>query len=243
MNNQILNHNLYSPNSGASPNKRDFQTVEWGRETNSSWIIGKSSNPVFFTADGHNVKLEDYARGSSVLIVHKSSIPDIPNHANAHIWGIDEVANHLNVNIWSVFNKPIDHELRPWLNPAILKLLPLQFARDVRQDRRLTSHSPNCFYYRRHSSFNAANFLLEETIWSDNSEFSEIVSVLKLAIVLGYRKIFISANLTDEISKAYKHLNQLIPILDENDIAVFACGKVGPLSTIDINKAVEHCIL
>jgi hypothetical protein len=240
--NEIQNHNLYTPNPGSSLTKKDFQTVEWGRESNASWAIGKSSNPVFFTADGHNVKLEDYAKGSSVLIVHKSSIPQI-NLSGVHVWGIDEVANDIKVNIWSVFGVPIGYNIKPWLNPTILKLLPLQYARDVRQDKKLTSHSPNCFYYRRHTSFNAANYLLEETIWNDNSDFSEILSTLKLAIVLGYRKIFISANIIDENNKTFKHLLQIAPMLSNFNISMSFTENIGSLPKTDINKACEQCIL
>lgn len=240
---KIQNHNLYVPNPGSSLVKKDFQTAEWGRESNSSWAIGRSSNPVFFTADGHNVKLEDYAKGSSVLIVHNTSVPTKEQLKDVHVWGINEVANQIKVNVWSAFNKPQQYTMKPWLNPAILKFLPLQFARDSRQDGKLTSHSPNCFYFRRHSSFNAAHFLLQETIWNDGSDFSEILSTLKLAIVLGYRKIFISANITDESSAAYRHLSKIIPFLDDNEVQVATCGNIGPLPKIDIDKACKQCIL
>lgn len=233
-------HNLYEPKPGQSIVKSDFQTIEWGREANSSWKIGISSNPAFFTADGHNVRLEDSARGASVLITDRSIDADIDLNS-VHIWGVNKAIETIPCKIWTPTSDVQNYDMKYWNNQAILKLLPLQVARTKRKDGKFISHSPNCFYYRRHTSFNAAFFLQEETIWSDNTNGSEIVTALKISIMLGYRNIFINTNINHE-SKPFQHLQQIASLLPPS-ISITNCGNLNMFQSCDISEACSSCIL
>jgi len=236
---KIPDHNLYNAKPGTSTLKADFQTVEWGREANAGWQIGRSSNPVLFTADGHNVRLEDSARGSSVLITDKSFKTSIDLN-NVHVWAVGEAITEYPCKIWT----PDDcgYDLKYWNNQSILKLLPLQMARQKRKDEKYISHSPNCFYYRRHSSFNPAFFLQEETIWNDGSKESHVMSALQLAIILGYREIYIAADMKTD-SRAYQHIQNINKFLINHKIKVFSCGNMSIFPRADITAACSSCIL
>lgn len=232
------NHNLYTPNPGQSTVKEDFKTIEWCREANASWRIGRSSNPVFFTSDGHNAHLEDYAKGSSVIIT--DGFEQIPAR-DSFIWQVGNNNVNNTCDILSVFRNSEVTNLNILKNPRILKLMPLQLARNRRSDNKFTYHSPNCFYFRRHSSFNPVQFFTEETIWNDGNENSDVLSSIQLAIVLGFRKIFVHAKI-DHKSKAYQHLQQIIKNINNDTIAVKNCGNIDILPKTDINKACQACV-
>jgi len=235
----IPDHNLYSARPGSSVIKSDFQTVEWGREANASWLIGKSSNPVFFTADGHNARIEDSARGSSVLIVDNNADINV-DLSNVHVWAIGEAISKYPCKIWTPKNE--NHQIKYWNNQSILKLMPLQMARSKRNDGKLISHSPNCFYYRRHSSFNSVFFLQEETIWNDGSDDSGVISSLQLAIILGYRKIYIDAKINAN-TKIYQNLHNISKLLIESNINVYSCNGCEIFPCVGISSACSNCIL
>lgn len=232
-------HNNYQPKPGSSIFKKDFQTVEWGREANASWVIGRSSKPVFFTADGHNVHLQDSARGSSVIIADNSFETSI-DLSNVYIWGVGESVINTPCNIWSPNHS--NYNINIWNNQSLIKFLPLQMAREKRIDGKIISHSPMCFYYRRHSSFNAAFFLQEETIWNDGTKDGVLLSTVQLAIILGFRKIFLAVNF-DVSSRAYQHIQQLNKLFIDNKIKVYNCGNVPVFQNCSISEACSSCIL
>lgn len=235
------NHNLYMAKPGASTVKNDFQTAEWGREANAGFKIGRSSNPVFFTQDGHNVKLEDCAKGSSILICDGNVNIDY-DLGNVHVWAANKAINKYPCSIWTPSMDVASYNSDYWKSPAFMKILPLQAARLKRNDGKLVSHSPYCFYYRRHTSFNAANFVTEETVWYDESEGSDVLAALKLAIIMGYRNIFLAANV-DAKSKTFQHLQQINKILNDSKINIYNCGNINLFPTTDIAKACRSCIL
>jgi len=232
-------HNLYIAKQGSSTIKQDFQTVEWGREANASWKIGKSSNPVFFTADGHTVHLQDSARGSSIIILNSNFEKNI-DLINVHTLCINDAITKFPCKIWMPNRNSKGYDERYWSNQSIMKLMPLMMARERKADGKLTSHSPNCFYYRRHSSFNAVEFLNEETIWQEESVESDVVTSLKLALVLGYRKIYLAVNV-DKTSRAYQFLAQMHKMLMKDGLEVKNCGNIDILQQSDINEALDNC--
>lgn len=235
-----INHNLYIAKPGSSTIRQDFQTVEWGREANASWKIGVSSNPVFFTADGHTVHLEDSARGSSVMIINSNS--EISQDlSNTHTWCINDAIIKFPCKIWAPNRNARNFDLKYWSNQSILKLMPLMMARERNSNGKLVDHSPNCFYYRRHNSFNAAEFLKEETIWQEESIDSDVVSSLKLALVLGYRRIYLATKM-DNTSKAYQYIAQIHQIATKNNGSIIKnCGNIDILPEASIDEALADC--
>lgn len=232
-------HNNYEANPGSSVIKKDFQTIEWGRESNASWVIGKSSKPVFFTADGHNVHLQDSARGCSVLIV-SDDFESLIDLTDVFIWSVGKA--HKSANIWSPDHH--NYDIKTWNNQSLIKLMPLYMAREKRKDGRLISHSPMCFYYRRHSSFNAASFLQEETIWNDGTKDGNILASIQLAIILGYRSIYLIADINTS-SRTYQHVQQLNKLFINNGIKIYNCGDydIPIFPKASIQEACSSCIL
>lgn len=240
--NQILkNHNLYTPRPGHSEVKDDFHTVEWGREANAGFVIGKTSFPVFFTADGHNVHLQDSARGASIMIVTPNASPN-DAYGKAHTWGIAEACSFCKPSIMTVFQNPNDFNIKQWFNPAIMKIVPLRLARIYRTDRRLVSHSPSTFYFRRHRSCSAVDFTNEETIWHNDDPLNNIFAVVQLAVIMGYRQIFI--NKLDWPKTGTSTTNQIdscVKLINNTDIKLFNCGsKAGEIPCISTNKAFQQ---
>lgn len=191
----MKNHNLYKSNPGLSTNKSDFSPIHLGKEANSSFVIGRSSFPVFFTADGHNVHLQDCARGGSVMVMFKNS----ENYDfNIIKWDVD-------VNNNSMFYTSFKNDFSN-INDSRFKILPMA-ASHLKHDNKFLCHAPFCFYFRRNNSFNINNFYLEETVWNNGHECSSGASMTKLAYVCGFRTIFLNNPKIDESSvKYYKML-------------------------------------
>jgi hypothetical protein len=228
-------HNLYKPNAGLSTDKADFNQIQWGIQRDSGFVIGKSSFPVFFTADGHNAHIEDSARGSSIVICTKTT-ERIPS--NVHTMGIDECQcdpNIIMIDNLSSINK--SH----LLSPSILKLAPASMAAQ-RINGTMLAHFPFVFYYRKHKSFNAASFFLEETIWSDGNQDLSIFSAIKLAFVLGYREIYLGD--IKQSTKAYSNFKLLMRYVGGSGLKLFKIGS-GPeeIPSMSASEAFKKCIL
>jgi hypothetical protein len=163
----------------------DMQTLEWDRERNAGFKIGRVWYPVpmFFTADGHNVKLEDMARGASVFLCGPDSRIDddgkvCVNGKNAGYINII-TKDYGNKNSYDLLNKV-----------SSIKLMPAEFARMRRSDNKLVSHSPNCFYFVRSDTFKPDQFFMEDA-FCNAGDGSGLAISIKLLYIMGYRKIFI----------------------------------------------------
>jgi hypothetical protein len=154
----VVENEVISAHIKARKKRSDMQTLEWGRERNAGFQIGRIWYPVpmFYTADGHNVKLEDMARGSSVLLSGPNSkvggqgqIVCVNNYM--HSWMTIITKNYNNKENYKVLNRADS-----------IKLMPAEFARMKRSDTKLVSHSPNCFYFVRCDSFKIDQFFMED---------------------------------------------------------------------------------
>lgn len=236
------NHNLYKPNPGSNLVKNDFHPLERGREKNSGFVIGKSSSPAFFTADGHTVHLQDCARGASIMIMFDNADVSI-SFNGVHNWCLDDACNLCTPDIWTTFKNPKSLNNEMWMSPKIIKIIPmsmtyLKIINDV-----ITAHMPYTFYFRRHTSFNAANFLLEETVWSDNSTGSDILSIIKLAILLGYRNIYLNGKINNIDPIVAKNIETINNFIKNSSINIFSCKPDGIFEYINITEAYQKCIL
>lgn len=163
----------------------DMQTLEWGRERNAGFKIGRIWYPVpmFFTADGHNVKLEDMARGASVILAG----PDSRIKENGVIYVDNQNAGFINIITKDYGNRKC-YDILNRVNT--IKLMPTEFARLRRSDNKLVSHSPNCFYFVRSDTFKPDQFYTEDA-FCNAGDGSGLSASIKLLYVMGYRRIFI----------------------------------------------------
>ena len=226
-------HNIYKPNPGMSTDKGDFNQIQWGIHRDAGFVVGKSSFPVFFTADGHNVHLEDYAKGASIFICTKETRRVPPS---VHTMAIDQCQCDPNIIL---INSLANIDQKHLLSPSVIKLAPTAAA-SQQINGKMLAHFPFVFYFRKHKSFNASSFFLEETIWSDNC--LSIMSAIKLAYMLGYRNVYLGDIIQDD--KLYGSIKMLLKHTESVGLKLFKIGQ-GPeeIPTIDSSEAFKKCIL
>jgi len=205
-------HSLYTQNPGLSTNKADFNSMQWGKESNSSFIIGRSSFPFFFTAEGHNVHLQDTARGLPMMSLFDGSYNPPEDCIK---WSFDTFK--FNTEYMTFFNIP--KNLSKY--PKTTKILPMA-ASYFKENNVLLCHSPFCYYFRRHTSLNYHNFLMEETCWHDGSVFSSVVAAIKLPFVLGFRTVVLNNPPIGE--EDYDKLIQIKKQCDKFKLKVYIVG-------------------
>lgn len=250
MNKTLKNHGFYKPCVGRSENKNDFHRIEWGKDRFAGFQIGKTSFPVFFTADGNDVHLQDSARGASVMIVtNKANVKGA--FGKAHTWGISEACNFCKPNIATIFNNVHLFDNLLFDNPSILKIFPIKIANDIRSDKKAMYHSANTFYFRRHSSCSAFNITKEQTIWYDETNSDDdddlrmvlnVISIIQLAYILGYRRIFVNKlDWPDTESLKLQNANKCIEAFKQAGVEVSNCGqKAGEIRQISTKKAFKE---
>ena len=235
-------HNLYKPNPGLSPVRSDNQVLEWGVDMNAAYAIGRSSSPSFFTFDGHNARLEDSARGAAVMLLFDDFDKSI-NYTDVNTWGFDEAVKHVKPNLWTTLH-PTKYINSPvWAMPSVLKIMPLEWTYNKASNDRRISHCPSTFYFRRHSHFNESSFFSEETIWFDQDHDITLLVSVKLAFLMGYRKIFINGPNAIGNEKVRSHIEKLKPWITKYNINIFSCDHDNSIiPNISIDEACRTCI-
>ena len=232
---------VINPVEGIKKNSDDTHTLEWGRERNSGFVIGRvmSPSPMFFTADGHSVHLEDTARGASIIIAG----PDTKNELmdrNVYLWAIGKAINKaFNAHIWTTVSEPGSYD-KVWSNPSILKIVPASFAH-IKNAKGFIAHSPFTFYFRRHDEFSPQNFLFENSVYGPNNGDFYLLTVLRLAYVMGFRNVYLTGmSVSDRVKDIMKIIN---PMFERNKFHVhdIDCGL--SIKKADIGTAMSACIL
>lgn len=216
------NHNLYIPNPGLENQKNDLKIIEHGRERFSGFLIGKSSFPCFFNADGHTVHLEDSARGNSVMIMMEDSeVSDALYKTTT--WNLN---SNIGMPDFLTITNPINIYDKILSSTKTTKILPLEYCEK-------TNHNPFCFYYIRNDFLNEG-FLLEETI-----NANEYITIIKLAYIMGFRNICFNGEIKNP-SLISKYFNIASELGLKINITV-NCDELNEYY-ITINEAYEKCI-
>lgn len=166
--------------------REDWQTIEWGRARNAGFAIGRITmpTPMFWNADGASVKLDDMARGGSIMLVGREANDCV----DAKCFAIGNGYRKCKPFIWSAFDEPKQYNV--W-NESYLKLVPLQMAR-ICVDNIKVANYPFAFYFMRHRTFSSDNFWYENSIFSNKKTLgSDVFSSIKILYVLGYRNIYV----------------------------------------------------
>jgi len=239
---QLNDHSLYKETPEDSTNKDDFHTVEWGIEPNAGFVIGRVLSPVFLTHLGHTVKLEDSAKGGSIIICGANcNINDLTNGSKAHTYAIDSGYRNCNPKWWTSF-QPTTYD-RVLSNINITKLLPLGSARQRDSKSMLILHNPFTFYFRRHSSFSPHQLMSRSTIWNANIVGAEVLSVIQICSILGYRTLYVAGfeNLDNIV---INNLKNSIKKLSLYGIKIYDCDNAfkSILEAKSIEEAISNCI-
>ncbi|CAK0748190.1 hypothetical protein CCP1ISM_20012 [Azospirillaceae bacterium] len=169
-----------------SKNKSDFQSIEWGKESNISFVVGRVQFPVpmFWDAEGHKIHLEDIARGSSVILVGNNGQP----YAGHHYISVNQSFGSQIRIITSSFE---DINIKS-LKSSSLKIMPLEYARKIRSDGVYNFHSPFNCYFMRNSKYQRNDFWYEDCFFSDQTTgFGDLITSLRILFVMGYRTVYL----------------------------------------------------
>ena len=215
-------------------NRDDFRSIEWGKESNTSFVVGRVQFPVpmFWDSDGHKMHLEDQARGLPVILTGG---------------GLYDRHNNINVNSndrssIKIITKLSDISLKT-LKSSIIKLMPLEFARSIRSDGIYNFHNPFSCYYMRNNKYQRNDFWYEDSFFSDDSVgFNDVITSIRILFVMGYRTIYIDG---------FKSESADFSVFD--DVIKNAIGKIKILNIgssdmrnipkFDKARALSECIL
>ena len=116
---------------------------------------------------------------------------------------VNNAAKTFRPNLWTCVDNP-DHFIRSiWLDPTILKFVPIEHANKqiFNSDQwTWTSHKvsqcPSVVYYRRNEQFQADTFLAEDTInWGNHRKYgggrSVMLPAIRILHYLGIRRVFL----------------------------------------------------
>ncbi len=231
---------IINPVESIKKNSGDTHTIEWGRERNAGFVIGRVMHPtpMFFSADGHSVHLEDMMRGASIII----SGPDVNSalvDRNAHVWAIGRAISRLKAHIWTAVSEPAVYD-STWANPSILKIVPAEYAQ-MKNKYGHIAHSPQTFYFRRHDEFSPQNFLFENSVYGPASGEFALLTVLRLAYLIGFRDVYLTGiKAPDRVKEIIKMID---PMFERNKFNVhdIDCGL--SLKKASIDAAISSCIL
>jgi hypothetical protein len=218
-------------------NKNDFHTIEWGKEPNTSFVIGRVQFPVpmFWDAEGHKVHLEDNAKGSSVILVgNKCSTP----YNRCHCVAVDnEFESQMKIIL------KFDSVNIKTLKSAAVKIMPLEYARILRPDGVFNFHSPFTYYFMRNNKYQYDNFWYEDCFFhNETMAYSSMITSIRILFVMGYRTIFLDG--FDPMSADFVIYDDIIKN-SVNKLRIFNIGnnEIRGINKFDRSKAATSCIL
>jgi hypothetical protein len=218
-------------------NKDDFHTIEWGKESNTSFVTGKIQFPVpmFWDSDGHKIHLEDNAKGSSVILIgNKCKI----SYDKCHCIAVD---NELNSQI-KIILKFDSVNIRTLKSP-IIKIMPLEYARILRPDGIFNFHSPFTYYFMRNNKYQNDNFWYEDCFFSNDSmAYNNLITSLRILFVMGYRTVYLDG--FETTSNDFAIYDDIIKN-SVNKIKIFNIGNndIRGINRFDRSSAIASCIL
>lgn len=218
-------------------NREDFHSIEWGKESNTSFVVGKIQFPVpmFWDSDGHKMHFDDSARGSSVILSNNSNNIYVNHH---HISVNDNVRSSIKI----ITSKFEDIDIKVLKSP-IIKIMPLEYARSVRSDGVYNFHSPFSYYYMRNNRYQNDNFWYEDCFFNDqNIAYSDLITSLRILYVIGYRIIYLDGFTTSKNEFAI-YDNVIKNSINKLKILNIGNNDIRAISKFDRSKAMASCIL
>ena len=200
-----------SPN-GSQKNKNDDKIARWGRSRHEGYRKFThrflQPAPLLFTQDHHPLWLGDLYRGrSAFLIAGGPSFSKIDREQlrrpGVLTMGMNNSAKTFRPNLWVCVDSP-DRFLRSiWLDPAIMKIVPICkagkhiFNSDAWQfmDVRV-GDCPNVVYFKRNEHFQAKQYLWEDCInWGNHKDHgggrSVMLAAIRILFILGIRRVYL----------------------------------------------------
>jgi hypothetical protein len=244
----------------------DQTALRHGRDRYVGFKLGNyvQPAPLIFSRDGASIYIADMYRGCPAFLIAGG-----PSFANVDktllsqpgflTVAINNSVKSYRPNLWFSVDDPTHFIKSIWLDPKITKFVPFdhteKFIFDNEKWEEMTTKvgdCPNVFYYRRNESFNAEQFLFENTVnWGNHKDLgggrSVMLATLRILFYLGVREVFL-LGVDFEMSKEQKYhfeqnrsdnsiknnnetfalLNErftlLRPIFEKNDFYVYNCN-------------------
>jgi hypothetical protein len=190
----------------------DDAIARWGRSRLEGYC--KFSNnftqpaPLLFTQDHHPLWLGDIYRGRSAFLIAGGPSFSSLDHAKLRqpgvlTMGMNNAVKTFRPNLWVSVDSP-DHFLRSiWLDPTIMKFVPICHANkpifnsdDWQYMDICVGDCPNMVYYKRNEHFRARQFLWEDCInWGNHKIYgggrSVMLIALRILFILGIRRVYL----------------------------------------------------
>lgn len=197
----------------------DHERLRHARERHVGFHIGRylQPAPMLFTRDGHNAFLGDMYRGRPAFLV--CSGPSLTSHDLSKLQergvltlAVNNAATVIRPSLWCSVDDPGNFSDAIWRDPGITKFVPLCHMEKkftVRDDRNelvpseeQVGDAPAVFGFRRNETFNAEQWLYEDTFnWGNHSKLVDAYSqkgsrsvmyvALRMLFYLGVRKIYL----------------------------------------------------
>lgn len=198
------------PPKSHAPNRSDDAQARWGRERHLGFPVGRylQPPPLLFTADHHPVWLGDFYRGRSAFLIcggpSFASLDHTPlRQPGILTMAVNNAVKTFRPNLWASVDSPSNFIRSTWLDPTILKFVPICHANkpifnsdrwewmDVR-----ARDCPSVLHFKRNEHFQADQYLWEDTInWGNHKNFgggrSVMLVALRLLFVLGVREVYL----------------------------------------------------
>lgn len=200
------------PRGSGTGAKCDDQAARWGRDRHEGFDVGKypyvQRPPMFFTRDHHPLWLGDQFKGrSAFLICGGPSFGKLDHSLLASpgllTMGINNSVKSFRPNLWTSVDSP-DHFMKSiWLDPAIMKFVPICHAGKAIFDNDAwkflpmnVGDCPNIVHYKRNEHFQPNQYLWEDTVnWGNHKKHgggrSIMLGATKILFQLGVRRVFL----------------------------------------------------
>jgi hypothetical protein len=197
---------------GDSPDANDDKIARWGRARVEGFHKFQHNfvqpAPMLFTQDHHPLWLGDIYRGRSAFLIAGGPSFATLDHSLLRqpgilTMGLNNSVKTFRPNLWVSVDPP-DRFLRSvWLDPTILKFVPICHAKKFIfnsdswefMDMRV-GDCPNVVYYKRNEHFKARQFLWEDCVnWGNHKKHgsgrSVMLAALRILFILGIRRVYL----------------------------------------------------
>lgn len=164
--------------------------------------------PLFFTEDKHPLHLVDMFRGRSAFLICSGPSFLGLDHTKLRqpgivTMGLNNSPRTFRPNLWTSVDSP-DHWVKSiWLDPTIMKFVPLSHTEKRIFDSDKWAYPglkvadcPNIIYYKRNEHFQARQWLWEDTFnWGNHKDYgggrSIMLAAIRILFVLGFRRVYL----------------------------------------------------
>lgn len=195
---------------GKRKDANDDRQARWGRQRHDGFPVGRylQPPPLLFTADHHPLWLGDLYRGRSAFLIcggpSFASLDHEPlRRPGVLTMGLNNSVKTFRPNLWVSVDDP-SHFIRSiWLDPVILKFVPICHAEKPIFDNDAWQWTeakvrdcPAVVYYKRNEHFRPRQFLWEDTLnWGNHKRQgggrSVMLPAIRILFLLGVRRVFL----------------------------------------------------